>query len=108
MLGRRDNMNKKTKKPLSQRICESLDIPIGTFGKISFVEAVGNREVCVDGCEGIVDYTDSEVSLLLCDGMLTVSGAELELKSFSYGRVAVCGIIHSINYGEKNGVAHEC
>ncbi len=108
MLCRGDNMSKKNKKPLSQRICETLDVPVGTFGRISFIEAVGNREVCIDGCEGIATYTDSEVSLLLCDGELTLKGAKLELKSFSLGRVSVSGIIHSINYGDKNGVSHEC
>ena len=94
-------MNKKSKKPLSQRLCEVLDIPVGTFGKISFIEAVGNRELCVDGCEGLVTYTDNTVILILCDGLLTVKGTELELKSFSFGRVSVSGIISSICYGEE-------
>ena len=107
MPARSDNMNKKTKKPLSQRLCENLDIPLGTFGRISFIEAIGNREVCVDGCEGIADYTETEVSLILCDGALTLRGEELELKSFSCGRVSVSGIIRSINYGGKDGVHRE-
>ena len=38
-------MSKDTegKTPISQRILDSLDIPVGTFGKISFIEAAGNR-----------------------------------------------------------------
>lgn len=94
-------MNKKTKKPISQRLCETLDIPVGTFGKISFIEAVGNREICVSGCEGLISYTDELIVLELCDGILKIKGSILEMQSFSGGRVSVNGIISDINYGEK-------
>ncbi len=107
MLGRGVNMSKKNKKPFSQRLCETLDIPVGTFGKISFIEAVGNRELCVDGCEGLVTYTDDLVILILCDGLLTVRGSGLELRSFSGGRVSVSGVISNICYGEEGRVADD-
>ncbi len=100
-------MNKKHKKPLSQRICERLDIPVGTFGRISFIEAVGNREVSVDGCEGLVAYTEELVVLILCDGFLSIRGTGLELHSFSYGRVSVSGIISNICYGNESGTAND-
>ena len=94
-------MNKNPKKPLSQRIAETLDIPVGTFGRISFIEAVGSRELCISGCEGLITYTGECVVLELCDGRLTVRGAGLELHSFSGGRVSVSGRIKGILYGER-------
>ena len=92
-------MNKKAKKTISQRICESFDIPVGTFGRCSSVEAVGNREVSICGCEGLVSYADDEVILNLCDNMMSVRGEGLTLRSFSGGRIAVCGRIDCIRYG---------
>ncbi len=93
-------MSKKIKKPISQRICESLDVPEGAFGRTSFVEAVGNRELTVIGCEGLRTYTDSRVVLELCDGIFCVLGKDLELRSFIDGAVTVRGIISSVHYGE--------
>jgi len=94
------NTSKISKKPLSQRLCETLDIPMGTFGRVSFVEAAGNRELGISGCVGLLTYTDRRIVLGLCDGMLTVTGESLELCSFSGGRVSLCGIISSIIYGD--------
>ena len=93
--------NKNPRKPLSQRFCETLDIPVGTVGRISFIEAVGNRELSISGCEGLTSYTDRCVILELCDGRLTVTGAGLELRSFTGGRVSVSGVIASIVYGAE-------
>ncbi len=93
-------MNKPPKKPFSQRICEKFDIPVGTFGRISFIEATGNRELAVGGCEGLLTYTDTKVVLVLCDSILTINGNELEIRSFCGGRVLVEGIIASIEYGD--------
>ncbi len=94
-------MNKSKKKPLSQRVCENLDVPMGTFGRTSFIEAVGNRQVTVSGCEGLHTYTENKIVLELCDGPIILSGQSLELKSFSGGDVAVTGIITDIHYGEE-------
>ena len=95
-----DHMNKKTKKPFSQRICERLDIPVGTVGKTFFVEAVGRREVSIGGCLGLISYTDMQTVLEVCDGTVTVTGQLLEIHSFSGGRVSVSGIVSGIYYGE--------
>ncbi len=96
-------MIKNKKSPLAGRISEKLDMPVGTFGKVSFVEAAGNREITVSGCEGLLTYTGSKAVLRLCDGMLTVCGEELELRSFAGGRVSVRGFVSSIMYGEDGG-----
>lgn len=97
-------MSKDTegKTPLSQRILDSLDIPVGTFGKISFIEATGNREVNISGCIGLAGYTSERVILELCDGYLTINGSNLELRGFTGGRVSVGGVISGIIYGREN------
>ncbi len=94
-------MSKKTKKSLSSRFCDTLDIPVGTFGHISFIEAVSNRELSVCGCETLITYTEELVVLELCDGKLTVRGNELELRSFTGGRVTISGTISNIGYGVR-------
>ena len=96
-------MNRNGKKTISQRICETLDIPVGTFGRISFVEVAGNRELGISGCEGLMVYTGERIVLTLCDGVITVCGEGLELHSFSGGRVSISGTISGISYGDVAG-----
>lgn len=100
-------MSKHKRKPLSQRICETLDIPVGTFGKISFIEAAGNRELGISGCESLLIYTEERIVLELCDGVITVLGEGLELRSFSGGRVSVNGTISGISYGNCMGAGDD-
>lgn len=94
-------MSKNKKIPLTQRICERLDLPTGTLGDMCFIEAAGNRELTVSGCIGLLSYTDDCAILRLCDGTLTVIGEGLTLRSFAGGRVAVRGTLRCIKYGEE-------
>ena len=100
-------MSKNKKIPAVQRVCEQLDIPVGTLGKISFIEAVGNRELTVSGCVGLLTYSENKVVLRLCDGFVTVCGDDLELRSFAGGRVGVRGILRCISYGEAREVSDD-
>ncbi len=95
-------MNKKPKKTLSQRISESFDIPVDALSRVSTAEARGTGEVCFGGCEGLVSYTDTEAVLCLCDSTVSVCGEGLILRSFSGGRIAVCGKIDCIRYGARS------
>lgn len=91
----------RVRLPVSQRVLDALDFPVGAFGRISFVEAAGNREVTVEGCVGLSEYGEKMISLELCDGTMTISGAGLELRSFSGGKVSVNGVIRSIEWGRE-------
>ena len=55
------------------------------------------------GCEGLLNYTDSEVALRLCDGTVCVSGEGLELRSFARGRITVRGTVKCIRLGGEVG-----
>ena len=98
-------MNRKTRKPLPQRICEALDFPIGALGSVSGFAGTGNRELLLSGCSGLVSYTGERVVLTMCDGGLTVTGHELEVKSFTGGHISVTGIIETMTFGKEEGHA---
>ncbi len=98
-------MNRKTKKPLPQRICEALDFPVGALGSVSTFAGTGNRELMLCGCRGLVSYTGERVVLTMCDGGLTVTGRGLEVKSFTGGRISVTGSIETMTFGKDEGHA---
>ncbi|MCI8388541.1 MAG: hypothetical protein HFE63_08775 [Clostridiales bacterium] len=101
MSKKHDGDNESVKLPLSQRILNSLDIPVGTFGGVSFMEAAGNREINISGCLGLSEYSSERVVLELCDGYMTINGSSLELRSFTGGHISVSGIISGIIYGRE-------
>jgi len=96
-------MSKRDHLPLSQKIAEAMDIPVGIFGKVSFTEGIGRRELHIDGCVGLVGYTEEKVILNLCDCRITVGGQFLSLHSFSGGRCVVSGRIDSVIYSDGEG-----
>ena len=100
-------MSKNKKISPLQRLMEGLDIPVGTFGKFSFVEAVGKREVTVGGCVSLLNYTEKEVELRVCDGVVCISGEGLELQSFTLGRVAVRGRVTCIRLRDFDEVCDD-
>ena len=49
----------------------------------------GKRSVCFDGCESLVDYAEDHITFAMCDGIVTVYGSNLSIKTFRSDEVAV-------------------
>lgn len=64
----------------------------------SLIELYGNRTAVVDGCDGIVDYSDE--SVILRAGRLTVkfSGRGLRLKCLTVSSAVIEGYISAVEY----------
>ena len=75
----------RVRLPVSQRVLDALDFPVGAFGRISFVEAAGNREVTVEGCVGLSEYGEKMISLELCDGTMTIAAPGASCGAFRAG-----------------------
>lgn len=54
------------------------------------IEMLGNREIIVDGCKGVVEYGENLIKLNTGEYALSVLGDELIIKSFD-GSVAFIG-----------------
>ncbi len=54
------------------------------------IEMLGNREIIVDGCKGVVEYGENLIKLNTGEYVLSILGDELVIKSFD-GSVAVIG-----------------
>ena len=67
----RKDKEKKTKFQLSQM-----------FVNEPKIEMSGNREIIVDGCKGVVEYSEDLIKLNLGEVVLTLSGDGLVINSF--------------------------
>lgn len=64
------------------------------------VETKFNREVVIDGCKGVIDYSDQTITINVDKGIVTVDGVNLTLYSLEEGYVIIRGTICNISFRE--------
>lgn len=62
------------------------------------LELFGNREIIVEGCMGVFEYSDTYMKLKLPKGSLTVCGCNFDIVAFEGSTITVRGNISSIEF----------
>lgn len=62
------------------------------------IEMLGNREMIVDGCKGVVEYNETLIKLSLGESVLSLSGDNLIIKSFDSSVAVISGQICDISF----------
>lgn len=62
------------------------------------IEIYSNKEIVIDGCLGIFEYSESYIKLNLCKGTLAISGSMLNILSFENDMITVRGTVSSIEF----------
>ncbi len=62
------------------------------------IEMLGNREMIVDGCKGVVEYGETLIKLSLGENVLSLSGDNLVIKSFDSSVAVITGLICDISF----------
>lgn len=63
------------------------------------VEICGNRSACIDGCGGIVDYTEDEITVKAGRMKIRFSGRNLRLAVLTDSAAVIEGVIARVEYG---------
>ena len=89
---------KNCRENIIESIGRNLDIPQDAFSGYAQIEICGNREATVEGCMGILEYSDSSVAVNT--GKLTVrfSGCSLTITEMQGSRTVIRGIITGIDF----------
>lgn len=77
---------------------DGLQLPPG-FGGPSQIVLSGRKSVCLDGCNGLICYHPDHITLSLIDGIVTVYGKNLSMKTFSQNQLAISGDILGVVMG---------
>lgn len=89
------------KRPLRDKkesIKDALDIPQALNPSLPHIEAEGNREIAVDCCKGILEYTEDRIKLNAGSLIITFSGSNIEIKVYSDIQTVIAGDIVSIEF----------
>lgn len=65
------------------------------------VELISNKAAVIEGCEGIVEYNDSSVSINCRKISLTFEGIDINLKALSSDIVEVSGSFTAITFSAR-------
>ena len=57
------------------------------------IEFRGTEDVVIEGCLGVISYSDNTISLNLGRRTVTFCGAELSIESFSDGFITLTGAV---------------
>ncbi len=62
------------------------------------IELLGNREIVVEGCKGVVEYDENTIRLSLGESVLAICGDDLLIKSFDSDVAVISGNICGISF----------
>lgn len=89
--------NEKKRRRRSDILKKFMRVTFSVFEGID-ITVLSDREINVDGCIGIGEYTDETVTFIGKDMKLNVYGDDFELYTFAGGRIKASGKIRKIEY----------
>ena len=62
------------------------------------IEIEGNREFILDGCKGILEYSDERIKICTNTNAVGVAGEDLSIVSYTDEQILISGSIVSIDF----------
>lgn len=75
-------------------VCCSLD----PFSKLAQISLKGDREIIIDGCYGIIEYSDCLISVNIGNKTLKLIGIDFSISDYSESNITVHGTIKNIEF----------
>lgn len=85
---------KRAKIILNQKFPDFADVDI-TECKL---ELRFNREIIIEGCKGVIDYSSERISVNAVKGIIIIEGADLMLHSFDENCAVIKGVFTSVGF----------
>lgn len=99
----RRNRNRKAEEPAAPEtpqpgIARLLDIPASAVIGNCQMEISGNREVVIDGCQGILEYDENVIKLATGKMSVKFIGRGLQIRVLTHSSAVVEGFITGIEF----------
>lgn len=92
-------MSKRNRsEKILERLSSGLDIPPAAITGLVHIEAEGNREITVDGCKGVLEYSENSVRLNTGKLVVRICGAQLTITMLQNGQAVIKGDITGIEF----------
>ncbi len=94
---------KKSKDEFVTKLAGEMQLPLSALRDTFRIELTGNGEMHIDGCSGIIEYDENNITLSLRNNSVSVGGFALEITSFSDWQAVITGNIASITFAVTGG-----
>lgn len=99
-----DEMSKKIKlgrekiKNKIDFIGKNADIPSDPFGKNAHIILHDNNELIIDGCYGIMEYSENSIKINIGNKALLIKGTEFDISDYTSLSICIKGEIISLEF----------
>ena len=83
---------------LRTRMAELFDLPADLVAGLAHAELLGNRQFFLEGHEGILAYSDTQIDSSAGGSIVRVRGSGLELRSMTDREVRIRGSIDAVEF----------
>ncbi len=95
---RNRKMSRGKAEDIIESITRSLDLPQDAVSGYAHIELSGNREAIIEGCQGVIEYGDTLISLNTGKLTVRVCGCGLTIVSMQNGQAIIKGTITGVDY----------
>ena len=83
-----------------ERVFMGMELPGEIPPGMSLVEIVGNSRVLIENQVGVCRYDRSNITVKVRQGLVCVSGENLELRMMSKNQLVITGVVFSVSLSE--------
>lgn len=80
------------------KLAYGIDYPVDSLLDTPCMHITGRNDIVVEGCRGILLYTETKIALDLGKFSVTIHGREIEVKNLSKIGLSITGKISTIAY----------
>lgn len=84
-----------------EKLARGIDYPIDTLLDIPSVHITGQNAILIEGCKGILFYTDNRITLDMGGFSISIHGTGIELQNLSKIELSIMGRISTVTYDAK-------
>ena len=96
-MGKKYKIEKNSKKTKwNLRVTDKSQSP--SFLSTSRIEILGNNILTLEGCHGVIEYTDTYIKLRLSKGYLILCGNEFYITLFENKLISINGSFSSVEF----------
>jgi sporulation protein YqfC len=97
-MSKKIKLNRQKAKEKVKLLGLAFQIPNDPFSKLAQINLKGDKEIIVDGCYGILEYSDSLISINIGKSTLKIIGFNLLVADYFDSNITVMGTIKSLEF----------
>lgn len=97
-MSKRIRLGKRQIKNKISLFSKAVDFPIDAFGKGANITLFSNKEAVIDGCYGIIEYSDCFIKLSIGNQIIAFTGCDFDVSDYTDYSITIRGVIKGLEF----------